>query len=112
MKVGCPGVPPDVASAITHAREAAERGTIDALLSMGPHLSAGQMDPDELSAWNVVHASLEQQECIGNGFSVESMKAITGTLTSSSITEKTRTLANQYWQEYGAQIISSVGCTP
>ena len=111
MKVGCPGVPPDVASAITHAREAAERGTIDALLSIGPRLSASQMDPDELSAWNVVHASLEQQECIGNGFSVESMKAITGTLASSSISDRTRALADQYWRDYGPQIMSSLGCT-
>jgi hypothetical protein len=101
----------DVPSAITHAREAAERGTIDALLSMGPHLSASQMDPDELSAWNVVHASLQQQGCIGNGFSVQSMKVITGTLASSSITDRTRALADQYWRDYGPQIMSSLGCT-
>lgn len=70
------------------------------------------MDPDEISAWGPVHASLEQQSRIGNGFSVESMNAITTALASSSIPDKTKTLANQYWQDYGAQIMSSVGYTP
>lgn len=109
---GCPGVTADIDSAITHSRKAAERGSIDALLSIGPHLSAGQMDPDEVSAWSLMHASLEQQGCAGNGFSVESMKSTIATLTSNSITDEARILANQYWQDYAGQIMSSVGCTP
>lgn len=109
---GCPGIALDLDSAITHAREASQRGSIDALISLGPHLSAGQMDPNEVSAWNLVHAALEQQGCVGNGFSVKSIKAVTSTLMSPNITANARTLADQYWQDYGAQIMTNLGCSP
>jgi TPR repeat protein len=63
---GCTGITADVASAITHAREAAQRGAIDAMIAIGPHLSQSQIDPDEVAAWRLVEASLEQQGCAGS----------------------------------------------
>ncbi|HSZ09223.1 MAG TPA: hypothetical protein VK794_11865 [Steroidobacteraceae bacterium] len=107
---GCDGVAVDVAAAITHAREAAQRGAIDAVLAIGPNLPAGQISPDEVTAWGLVQASLQQQGCGGNGFSVRTMKSITGTLNANNISAQARVLAERYWQEYGAQMLANIGC--
>jgi len=62
---GCDGVAVDVNAAIKHAREAAQRGSPDAILSIGPHVPAGQLDPNEVTAWSLVQASLQQRGCGG-----------------------------------------------
>jgi hypothetical protein len=108
---GCIGITPDVDSAITHAREAAQRGVIDAMIAIAPHLSQSQIDPDEVSAWGLVEASLEQQGCAGyTGISLQWMKSLTSRLSSPTITSNAETLANQYWQEYGTQMLRNSGC--
>jgi TPR repeat protein len=109
---GCPGVTPDISSAVTHAREAAEKGSIDAMISIGPHLPASQIDPNEVAAWNLLNASLQLQGCEGSGISVQWMKKATTTLASTSITPQARALADQYWQTFGTQIMTNLGCTP
>jgi hypothetical protein len=109
---GCPGVAPDMGSAVTHARDAAEKGSIDAMIAIGPHLPAGQIDPNEVSAWNLVNAWLQQAGCAGNGFSVQSMKKTTEALGSLSISAQSRALADQYWRTYESQMMSNLGCTP
>jgi TPR repeat protein len=109
---GCEGVTPNLASAISHAREAAERGSIDALISIGTHVPISVIDPDEVSAWALVQAGLRQQGCVGSGFDVRSMKSITSTLDAPAIRPTARSLADRYWKEYGAQIRSNLGCTP
>jgi hypothetical protein len=108
---GCPGVTPDIASAISHAREAAEKGDIDAMVAIGPHLSASQVDPIEVSAWLLINSWLQQQGCAGNGFSVQWMKTTTNTLTSRNISAQARALADQHWREYGGQMMTHLGCT-
>jgi TPR repeat protein len=107
---GCDGVAVDVNAAIKHAREAAQRGSPDAILSIGPHLPAGQLDPNEVAAWSLVQASLQQRGCGGNGFSVREMKNISSTLNSNNVSAEARALAEQYWQEYGAQMMNNIGC--
>ncbi len=107
---GCSGVTPDLPSAVTHAREAAQRGRVEAMVDIGAHLAASQVDPDEVSAWKLIGASLAQQGCAGNGFSVRDMKAAAETLGSSSVSARARTRAEQYWQRYGAQIQGYLGC--
>jgi TPR repeat protein len=107
---GCDGVAVDVDAAITHAREAAQRGAIDAMLAIGPHLPAGQISPDEVAAWGLVQASLQQQGCGGSGFSVRTLKSITSTLNANNISAQAHALAEQYWQEYGAQMMANIGC--
>jgi hypothetical protein len=82
------------------------------MLSIGPHLPASQIDPNEVAAWNLVNASLQLQGCVGNGFSVQWMKTTTATLASIIITPQVRALADQYWQTFGAQIMTNLGCTP
>jgi hypothetical protein len=109
---GCQGVTANAESAISHAREAAERGSIDALITIGPHMPISVIDPDEVSAWTLVQTGLQQQGCVGQGFDVRSMKSMTSTLNAATITPNARSLADQYWQEYGAQIRSNLGCTP
>jgi hypothetical protein len=99
-----------VTAAVTDAVAAAERGAIDAVVSLGPHLTAAQLDPDAVSAWGLVRAALSQQGCVGTGFSERSMKAVTATLNAGNITDKARALAEQYWQQYGAQIKDNLGC--
>lgn len=108
---GCDGVPVDVDAAIKHAREAAQRGAIDAMLTIGPQLPAGQISPDEVTAWGLVQASLQQRGCGGNGFSVREMNGIVSTLNAKNISANARTLAEQYWQEYGAQMMRNIGYT-
>jgi len=107
---GCDGVAVDVNAAIKHAREAAQRGSPDAILYIGPHLPAGQLDPNEVAAWSLVQASLRQRGCGGNGFSVTEMKSISSTLNANNVSAEARALAEQYWQEYGAQMMSNIGC--
>jgi len=97
-------------AAIMHAREAAQRGAIDAMLFIGPHLPAGQLSPDEVTAWGLVQASLQQQGCGGSGFSARTMKSITSTLNANNISAQARVLAEQYWLEYGAQMMANIGC--
>jgi hypothetical protein len=108
---GCAGITPDIALAVSHARDAAEKGSIDAMIAIGPHLSASQIDPDEVAAWKLVNASLQQQGCGGNGFSVQWMKSTTTTLASIGISPRARTLADQYWRDYGPQMMGNLGCT-
>jgi TPR repeat protein len=108
---GCDGVDVDVDAAIEHAREAAQRGEIDAMLAMGPHLPAGLVNPDEVMAWGLVHASLLQRGCEGNGFSVRETKGTLSSLNANNITPQARTLAEQYWSDYGAQITANIGCS-
>jgi len=87
---------------VTHAREAAQRVSIDGLLAIGPHLAASQIEPDEVTAWTVMHASLQLNGCDGNGFSVQWMQQTTAGLAAANISAGARALAAAYWQQYGA----------
>ena len=79
---GCPGIAVDLSAAVDHAREAAQRGTLDAMIQIGPQLQASQIDPDEVAAWNLVGAMLAQQGCSYGGLTVQWMQSTTSTLTS------------------------------
>jgi hypothetical protein len=109
---GCPGIEADVPSAVAHAREAAQKGRFDAIIQIGLQLRASQMDPDEVAAWNLTGAMLSQQGCSYGGLSAQWMASATSTLTSNDTSDKARSLAEHYWQEYGAQMMASIGCTP
>jgi TPR repeat protein len=109
---GCDGVAVDVDAAIMHAREAAQRGSPEAMAYIGPHVPAGQLDPNEVTAWGLVQASLEQKGCGGSGFEIRTVKSMVNTLNANNVSAEARALAEQYWQEYGAQMMSSIGCTP
>jgi hypothetical protein len=67
--VWCPGIAVDPAAAVSHALEAAEQGSIEALISMGPHLMPSQFDSTDIEAWTLLNASVELQGCVGIGFS-------------------------------------------
>jgi hypothetical protein len=108
---GCPGVSPDLNQAVTHAREAAQRGSIDGMIEIGPHLPPAQIDPDEIAAWSIVRASLTLQGCNTGGFSVREMKATTAILSATNISANARRLAEQYWQQYGPQIMANLACS-
>jgi len=107
---GCPGIEADIPSAVAHAREAAQKGRFDAMIQIGPQLQANQMDPDEVTAWNLAGAMLSQQGCSYSGLTVQWMTSATSTLTSNDASDKARSLAEQYWRDYGAQMMSSIGC--
>lgn len=108
---GCDGVAVDVDAAIKHAREAAQRGSPDAIVYIGPHVPAGQLDPNEVAAWGLVQASLEQRGCGGDVFSIRSLTRIVNTLNAKNISAQARALAEQYWRDYGSQMMSTIGCT-
>jgi hypothetical protein len=80
------------------------------MVSIGPHIAAGQLSPEEASAWALVRASLQQAGCGGIGFSVRDMKVISSTLNANNISPQARALAEQYWREYGPQMMSNIGC--
>jgi hypothetical protein len=107
---GCPGIETDIPSAVAHAREAAQQGSFDAVFQIGPQLQTNQMDPDEVTAWNLVGAMLSQQGCSYGGLAVQWMASATSALTSNSVSDKAKALANQYWQQYGAQMMANIGC--
>ena len=109
---GCPGIETDIPSAVAHAREAAQRGSFDAIIQIGPQLQAGLMDPDEVTAWNLARAMLSQQGCSYGGLTVQWMTSATSALTSNSISDKAKALADQYWRKYGAQMMANIGCAP
>jgi len=108
---GCPGIEPDIPSAVAHARDAAQRGSFGAIIQIGPQLQASEMDPDEVTAWNLTGAVLSQQGCSYGGLTVQWMASATSTLTSNDTSDKARSLAEQYWRDYGAQMMNSIGCT-
>jgi hypothetical protein len=107
---GCDGVAVDVDAAILHAREAAQRGSPEAMAYIGPHVPAGQLNPNEVTAWGLIQASLEQKGCGGGGFEIRTVKNMVNTLHANTISADARALAEQYWQEYGAQMMSILGC--
>jgi hypothetical protein len=109
---GCPGIEPDIPSAVAHAREAAQKGSFDAIIQIGPQLPASQMDPDEVAAWNLARAMLSQQGCSYGELSVQWVTSATSALTSNGASDKAKALAELYWQEYGAQMMADIGCTP
>jgi hypothetical protein len=107
---GCPGIAINIPAAVSHAREAAQRGAFDAMLEIGPQLQASMIDPDEALAWNLVATMLAQQGCTFGAFSLQWIAAATNTLATEKAFDKVRDLANQYWQQYGSQIMSNIGC--
>jgi hypothetical protein len=107
---GCPGVEADIPAAVAHAREAAQRGSFDAIIQIGPQLQASYMDPDEVTAWNLAGAMLSQQGCSYGGLTVQWMTSATSALTSNKSSDKAKSLAEQYWRDYGAQMTSTIGC--
>jgi hypothetical protein len=108
---GCPGISADIPAAVAHAQEAAQRGSFDAMIQIGPQLQASQIDPEELAAWNLVGAMLAQQGCAYGGLTVQWMKSLTSTLASNRISDTARTLADQYWKNYGTQMMTNIGCS-
>jgi hypothetical protein len=106
----CPGIAVDIDAAIANAREAAQAGYASAMLRIGPHLPVGQMDPDEVAAWGLIDASLTQQGCGVALLTVRQMQNIMGTLNAKTITPQSRALAEQYWGDYGSQIMANLGC--
>jgi TPR repeat protein len=108
---GCPGIEADIPSAVAHAREAAQRGSFDAMIEIGPKLQASQIDPNEVAAWNLVGAMLAQQGCSnGGGLTVQGLSLWTNTLTSKTVSTKARSLAEEYWRDYASQMMSNIGC--
>jgi TPR repeat protein len=108
---GCPGIATDIPAAVSHAREAAQRGVLEAMIEIGPQLQASMIDPNEVAAWNLVGMMLAQQRCSYGPFSGQLIAAATNTLTSKKSLDKARTLAEQYWQDFGAQMMTNIGCT-
>ena len=108
---GCPGIAIDIPAAVSHAREAAHRGALEAMIEIGPQLQASMIDPNEVAAWNLVGTMLAQQGCSYGPFSGQLIAAATNTLTSKKSYDKVRSLAEQYWRDYGAQIMGNIGCT-
>jgi hypothetical protein len=98
-----------IRAAVSHAREAAQRGALDAMIEM--LVQASIIDPNEVVAWNLLATMLTQQGCTFGAFSPQWIAAATTTLTTKKSSDQARSLAEQYWRDYSAQIVSNIGCT-
>jgi TPR repeat protein len=105
---GCEGTAPDVAAAVTHARNAAMRGRAEAFLQIGPHLAGAQAD--EVAAWKLIHASLQQSGCDASTVSIAWMKSTTEDLATANASPGALKLATALWDGHGRQMMSALGC--
>jgi TPR repeat protein len=105
---GCEGIAPDIDSSLAHARDAAQKGTIDAIVALAPHLPTGQLNPEEASAWSQVQAALQQSGCSVSSFSVKWMQASSAARASNN--SAAQSLADQIWRAYGNQMLANLGC--
>jgi hypothetical protein len=108
---GCKYIDQDIPAAVADARSAAEQGSFDAILAIGPQLQASQIDPDEVRAWQLIDAALQLQGYEGVNINVRMIKSAAAVLNSSAVTPGARALADQYWQKFGAKILFGLGCT-
>lgn len=100
---GCGGIEADPAAGIRTALSAAEHGFFDALLDIGPHLGVSQLDPTDVEAWKLIHASVDLQ-CGGSWSNVQAMRATLDALSSPAATDAARQRAEQLWAQYGAEL--------
>jgi hypothetical protein len=100
---GCGGVSPDSTTAIRTALSAAEHGFFQALAEIAPHSSPSQLDPTEVEAWNLIHASADMQ-CGASWTNVQAMRTTLDALSSSAATDAARKRAAQLWAQYGAEL--------
>ena len=107
---GCKYIAQDVPAAIADARLAAQQGSIDAILAIGPQLQASQIDPDEVRAWQLINAALQLQGYEAVNIDVPMIRSATAVLNSPTVTPGARALADQYWQKFGAKILTGLGC--
>lgn len=107
---GCSGVAIDPQAAIRDARQAAARGSLGAILMIGPRAQESLIDPVEVSAWRVIQASLEQQGCSTSGIYWNSMNRFDTELDSHNASPPVKALADRYWSAYGAQMMANLGC--
>jgi hypothetical protein len=107
---GCEGVAPDVSAALTHTRDAAAKGEVDALLEIGAQLPAWQLSRDEVTSWRLIRASLQQSGCASTGLRVEWMKSNSEANSMASASAVALKLATQLWEAHGRQMMSSLGC--
>ncbi len=108
---GCQGLPQDLPTAIRDARSAAEQGSMGPMLFIGPQLSASQIDPDEVRAWQLLDAALQLQGYQDNRLTVQRFKDASAVLNSPTVTAKAMALADQYWQQYRSRILAGSGCS-
>jgi TPR repeat protein len=108
---GCDYIAQDIPAAVAGARAAAEQGSIDAMLAIGPLLQASQIDPDEVRAWQLIKAALQLQGYEGLNINVELIRAAAAVLNSPTVTPKARAIAEQHWHQFGAKMLSGLGCT-
>jgi hypothetical protein len=108
---GCEYIAQDIPAAVADARSAAQHGSVEAMLAIGPQLQASQIDPDEVRAWQLVNAGMQLQGYEGTNIDVPMIRSASAVLNSPTVTPKARALADQYWRQFGGQILSGLGCT-
>jgi TPR repeat protein len=108
---GCEYIAQDIPAAVADARSAAQQGSIEAMLAIGAQLQASQIDPDEVQAWQLIDAGLKLQGYEGININVRMIRSASTVLNSPTVKPKARALADQYWQQFGAKILSGLGCT-
>ncbi len=102
---GCEGIAADPAAGVRTALTAAEHGFFEALLNIAPHLTPNQLDPIDVDAWKLIHASVEMQ-CGQSWSNVKAMRATLDALSALPRRSAAQRRAEQLWAQYGA----GLGC--
>ncbi len=105
---GCSGEAPNVSAALADARTAAQSGTADALIQLAVDAPPSLISAAEGQAWSLFDLALQQRGCRVSVLGLNWMKSM-ATLAANT-TPEAQTLADQYWQQYGATAMAQLGC--
>jgi hypothetical protein len=105
---GCSGETPNVSAALADARTAAQSGTPDAMIQLAVDAPPSLISAAEGQAWSLFDLALQQRGCRVSVLGLNWMKSM-ATLAANA-TPEAQTLADQYWQQYGATAMAQLGC--
>ncbi len=107
---GCDVREPDHEAALQTAREAAAAGEPDAIFFLGSRLSIGALPADEVAAWRLFKSTLAAQGCYGEEDAAFGLAPRGSSAPAPAPSAAARNLAIVYWQRYGAQAATRLGC--
>ena len=77
---------------------------------MGAHVPLSVLSPEEIEAWRLFKVALAQRGCRIDNLTVDWMKSMRAAVSSATATSAAQALADQYWQQYGANALGKLGC--
>jgi hypothetical protein len=107
---GCGGTTPDVAAGLDDMRQAASLGFPDSLIDASAQMPLSVLSADEREAWVLFTDALRIRGCGISQLNATWMRSLSESMESANATSAARQIADQYWQRYGANALSTQGC--